>query len=165
MEKTSQTASNIGHILAQWETPEYMEHEKGQSWYLIAGLSVLAVIVYGLIFADYTMSIAFALLAAVYYVVHSQEPKNIVITITTLGIVVENQFYQFSDIENFWIVYNGSNIKVLYLRFVKRFAADVRIELMDQDPMTIKNILKTQIREISGRGETLVDRIARFFKL
>ncbi len=164
-EKTKQQ-QNIGEVILQWEMPEYAHYDKGKTWYLIAGVIVLALIVYGLFMAEYTMVLAFALLAGVYYVLHNETPKNITIIITTHGLVIDKDFYQFSDIDHFWIVHKPhSNLKVLYLRALKKMSTDVRIELMEQDPMLVRQLLQTQIKEESGTDETFVDKVSRWLKL
>ncbi len=145
--------------------PEYAHHEKGKTWYFIAGVVVLALIAYGLITGEYTMVIAVALLAGVYYILHNEPPKNMMVTITTLGIVIDQDFYQFSDIENFWIVYSPPNLKILYLRPFKKLASDIRLELMDQNPMVVRQVLQTQVKEVQGEGENMVDKMARILKL
>lgn len=157
--------SDLGQTILEWQMPEYMHHEKDKRWYMIAGTIVLAILVYGLFTAQYTMVLAFALLAGVYYILHNEPPKNIKIIITALGLIIDNDFYQFSDIESFWIVYNPPNVKVLYLRPAKRLSTDIRIELMDQNPMLIRQLLQSQIKEVAGEGETFIDRMTRLLKL
>ena len=156
---------DIGKVILHWNMPEYPHHEKSKAWYVTAGIFVLAIIAYGLITAEYTMVIAFALLAGVYYILHNEEPKDISIAITSLGIVVDNDFYQFSDFDSFWIVYDPGKVKALYLRPVKKMSADIRLELVDNDPMVVRRLLQTQIKEIQGQGESLVDKMTRILKL
>jgi len=164
MKKQSQPL-DFGHAILHWEMPEYAHHEKSKTWFFIAGIVVLAIIIYALITAEYTMAIVFALLAGVYYILHNETPRNVTVSITTLGIIVDKDFFQFSDIQNFWIVYQPPKVGALYLRPVKRTASDIRIELMEQNPMVLRNLLKTQIKELQGEGENLVDKMTRLLRL
>jgi hypothetical protein len=164
MKKQSQP-SDFGQAILHWEMPEYAHHEKGKTWFFVAGIIVLAIIIYALIVAEYSMAIVFALLAGVYYILHNETPRNITVNITTLGIIVDKDFFQFSDIQHFWIVYQPPKVSVLYLRPVKRLSSDIRIELRDQNPMVIRNLLKTQIKELQGEGENLIDKMTRWLRL
>jgi hypothetical protein len=154
-----------GEVILQWQMPEYPHQDKGQGWYMTAGVIVLAIIAYGLITAEYIMAIAFALLAGVYYILHNEAPKNITVSITTLGIVIEKDFYQFSDIESFWIVYVPPKVRLFYLRPAKKWSSDIKLELMDQNPMVLRQLLQPYIKELPGQGESLIDKISRVLKL
>lgn len=157
--------NQFGETLLIWEAPEYANHEKSKRWYLIAAVAALSVIVYALITAQYTMAIVFALLAAVYHLVHNHPAKNIMVQITTLGMVIDGEFYQFSDIAAFWILYQPPVIKKLQIRIRKRFLPDLSLEIMDQDPQIIRQVLEQKVSEIVGRTEHFSDKLARWLQL
>lgn len=154
-----------GEDILAWEAPEYATRERGERWYMIAGVCAVSLIAYGLVTAQYTMAIVFALLAAVYHLVHNHPERDVVIRITTLGIVIDDQFYQFSDIASFWIVYDPSGIRKLYIRNRKRFSADMGVELMDQDPMAVRQALERNVSEIVGKSEHGTEKLARWLNL
>ncbi len=161
-EKRSQ---DFGQVILSWQMPEYAHHTKDKRWYMIAGTILLAILVYGLLAGEYIMVLAFALLGAVYYILHNEPPRDITFAVTSLGMIVDRDFYQFSDMESFWIVYNPPAVRVLYLRPARRLTTDIRIELMEQNPMIIRQLLQTQIKEIAGEGESLIDRMTRLLRL
>lgn len=154
-----------GEDVLSWIAPEYPNHAKSERWYMLAGISVVSLIAYGLITAEYSMAIAFALLAAVYHMVHNHPPRDITVRITTLGIVIDENFTQFSDFSSFWIIFNASSLRKLYLRRRQKFAPDIALELSDQDPLAIRQALESHISEIVGKTEHITDKITRWLNL
>ncbi len=154
-----------GEEVLSWTAPEYANHAKSERWYMVAGVCTVSLIAYGLITAQYTMAIAFTLLAAVYHLVHNHPPRDITVSITNLGMVIDGQFYAFGEIATFWIVYDPPHVSKLYIRLRKRLGHDLGIELVDQDPQLIRSILETQVTESVGRTESLTQRLARLFNL
>lgn len=154
-----------GEDVHSWVAPEYPNHAKSERWYMLAGISAVSLIAYGLITAEYSMAIAFALLAAVYHMVHNHPPRDIAVHITSLGLVIAEQFYAYSDVSDFWIVYDPPSVSKLYIRLRKRLGHDLSIELADQDPQLVRSILETQVHEIVGKTESMTQRLTRLLNL
>lgn len=154
-----------GEEVLSWTAPEYANQVKTERWYMIAGVCAVSLIAYGLITAEYTMAIAFTLLAAVYHLVHNHPPRTIEVAVTSLGIVIDGQFYAFGDIATFWIIYQPPHVSKLYIRLRKRLGHDLGIELATQDPQLVRSILETQITESVGKTETMTQRLTRLFNL
>lgn len=164
-DKARSDGTIYGEEILAWTAPEYANHAKSERWTMVAGVFAVSLIAYGLISAQYTMAIAFALLAAVYHLVHNHPEREITIRVTGLGLVVAGQFYPYAEISDFWIVYDPPAVSKLYIRPRKRLGHDLAIELVDQDPQLVRSILETQVHEIVGKTESMTQRMARLLNL
>lgn len=149
----------------QWTAPEYIQHERGPKWFLIAGVILAIVILVSLLTRNWTLAIAIVVLAAVYEFTRRQHPpKEIDIRITDLGIHAGHMFFPYSNIRAFWLFYENG-IKTLHLSIHRRLFSDVIIQLADQDPAVIREYLVGQIPEWEGKHERVTDVILRLLKL
>ncbi len=151
-------------IVMEWQTLEYIHHEKSLRWYIAPGIALIALLLWAFWSGNFTMAIALVVFAAVYYYIHNYHPpKTVTITISELGIQVGQQFYPYSHIQAFWIIYDHG-LKTLNLRVTGHWFADVIIQLDNQDPVDIRQYLVTQVPEWEGKQEKLGDMILRFLK-
>jgi len=162
MEKTQNTFHD--HIIS-WEAPEYVQHEKGWKWFLLAGIAMLLLVVYGALTANWTLVVALVLAAAVYVWTHGQTPKHVEIIVSKTGIKVGEKEYSYQNIKNFWIIYRPGHIKTLNLASNSKVLPDISIQLGDQDPAELRTFLCAHIRELEGREETTIEAFIRIFKL
>jgi len=147
-----------------WKTYEYIPHERGINWNILMGTATLSMVIYGIVTESITMAIVFLLLAGVYKLVHSEEPKIINVAISELGVKYGNEIILFNQIEAFWIVYNESIVQVHFL-VKNRFPRDLTIYLSAQDPRVLRMFLLKHVPEYEGRSERRIDKFARIFRL
>lgn len=162
MEENQNTYNN--HEIS-WEAPEYIQHEKGWKWFLIAGIIIILFAVYGALTDNWTLSIALVLAAAVYVMVHGQTPKHIEIIVSKTGIKVGEREYPYQNIKYFWIIYEPNKTRTLNLESNSKFLPDIAIQLGDQDPAELRTFLLMHVREKEGKEETGIDALLRILKL
>jgi hypothetical protein len=149
-----------------WIAPEYIQHQKGRVWYLVAAIIAGAIILLDLFTNNFTMAFAVMVFAGVYYYIHTHHPpKEIKITISKMGIKVGNMIFPFNNIQAFWIMYQPPHITTLSLRVKEHFFSDVIIQLNHEDPAPIREYLCGQIPEWEGKAERLGDVVLRLLKL
>lgn len=148
-----------------WPAPEYIKHTKGRLWFIFNGLLVLGIVVYGVITNSWTMSVAFLIFAGVYYLIHQEEPRQITIAISEMGIKIDTRFYPFSSIRYFWIVYNPPFVKTLHLKLASRTLSEIEVQLADQNSADVRSYLLKQIPEMEGKEESLTSIFSRIMKL
>ena len=82
------------------------------------------------------------------------------------GIAVGSQFYEWSDIKNFRIVYQPPEVKKLYIDLKNNLLQDFSIPLEDQSPLMVRDILKKYLKEdLTKTEETLTDRLNRWLRI
>lgn len=151
-------------ILLEWKAPEFISHPKGGAWFFVAGIVVLALIAYAIYTNSATMAIVFIVLAGVYILTHYQEPRDIDIKITELGIYADDTFYSYHDIEAFWIIYHARFVRELNLK-LKNQTSKVVLQLGPQDPAEVRRVLSKEVPERKGAHESLVDVLTRALRL
>jgi hypothetical protein len=148
-----------------WKAPEYTYHQKSPLWFLIAGLIVLALVVYGLVTDGWTFSVAMIVFAGTYYLFYKSEPPVVDVKISTFGIKIGHHVFPYSNLRNFWIVYDPPSVKRLYLRMASKFQPDVFVDLKDTDPSELRKFLKQYLKELPSQHEPFSDTLVRLFKL
>ncbi|KKP36609.1 MAG: hypothetical protein UR27_C0016G0006 [Candidatus Peregrinibacteria bacterium GW2011_GWA2_33_10] len=160
---------NPGHAydnaVISWETPQFIKHQKGKLWFVIGALIVFSFVIWGLVNNSWTMSIAFLAFAAVYYISHLKEPKIITIKISQIGIKIGADFYPYSSIKYFWIIYKPPYVQTLHLKLSLNTFSEIEIQLSGQDPSEIRDYLLRQIPEIEGKEESFSSVFARLTRL
>ena len=161
----SHPGARYNKLLLHWQAPEFITHQKGSTWYLIAGIVTLLLIIYAIYTDSATMAIVFIMFAGVYYMMHNQEPKTIDIKITELGIFVGKNFYPYNMINSFWIIYNPPYIHTLNLRLSDKTSSRVVIQLDVQNPVDVRKALAKEIPEVEGASESISDILIRLLRL
>jgi len=149
-----------------WEAPEFVQHEKGWLWFLLAGIGLIGFCIYSVYTDNWTLFIALAVIALLYMWQHfSTKPKITRIIVSRIGIKAGDNEYPYHNIKAFWLLYNPPHIKQLHLRFNTGLKPDVILQLKEQEPGELREYLCSQIREIEGMQESLTDNLIRIFKL
>jgi len=152
------------HVIS-WEAPEYVQHEKGLFWFILAAIAAVALIAYGVIVANWTMIVAIIVIGALYFWLHGQTPKHVKIMVSRTGIKFGDNEIPYQNMHSFWIIYNPPHVKTLNIKASSRFYPDLAIELGDQDPAELRTFLCAHVREHEGKEEQFADQIIRILKL
>ncbi len=153
--------------LFSWRAPEYLQHEKGALWYLIAGIVAAAFTLVAILQENWTLAIAILIFAVVYYYLQNYHPpKEIEIKISEIGIKIGHKIFPFSHIKAFWIHYDPPYVKTLNFRLDKgHYYHDVSIQMNEEDPVALREYLCTQVPEWEGKNEAFIDILMRLFRL
>lgn len=154
MPKKIEENLNIGEILHEWSIPEYEQHERNRAWYIIMGVVGTILIAYSLLSSNFLFSLVLILFIIIIFLQSHQEPIIIPFRITDLGVIVNDRFYQYSELNEFYIIYNPEEgLKMLYLETAGNFTPRLRVPLMDNDPNEIRITLRSFMEENIGKEE------------
>lgn len=164
---TVQDETFYDNAIFAWRAQEYLQHQKGARWYLVAGIIAAIFIFVAIVQGNWTMALAIVTFGAVYYYIQNYHPpKEIEIKISEMGIKIGHKTYPFSHIKAFWFHYNPPFIKTLNIRVDKgHYYADLSIQLNNQDPVQLRQFLCTQISEWEGKDEAFLDILLRLLRL
>lgn len=148
-------------ILLEWQTPVYLQSEKSKGWYLLMGFFVFLFVIYDLMTGGWVVSVTFLLLAAVYYFLEQKKSPIVKAAITDVGIRFGSQFFQYREIQSFWIL-TEDGLRTLYFKPLKGVNREISIFLPDETPISrVRGLLKPQISEEEGKKESFSDQLIR----
>jgi len=156
----------IGEILYKWTVPEYEKHERGTLWYaLILGFGSLLVI-YGLFSNNFLFALIIILAGIILFIQSRQEAPDVSVQITEFGVGLGGRFYSYSELDNFYIIYQPPDVKTLFIETVAHFRPLLRIPLLDQNPLDIRSDLRAFLKEdVEKEEEPRSDTLARSWKI
>lgn len=170
--KTKNKNTNRAHgeatkevVSLAWVAQEYPYHEKSLLWFIIAGVILLSLIVYGLLTDGWTFSMALIVAAGAYYVSHRNPPEIVPISVTNKGIKVGKHTFAYPSIQCFWIVYDPPHTRRLYIRLHARLSVNIAIELEDVDVTDLRKQLRKHVSEHAVSAEPFTDTLIRLLRL
>lgn len=161
--KENQTA-DYGRVYLAWNAPEIHPHNRGQLWYLLCAIVLVLVVLYSAYTGSYLTGVVFILLSGVYLMNERVEIRTIDTEITDLGIRFGMKFYQWSDIEGFWIFHKPNASSSLHLKLFN-VRTDVIIQLSGVSPSIVREVVSKELPETEGKKEDFVHMLIRIFKL
>jgi hypothetical protein len=155
-----------GATLLSWEFPEHEQHVRGRTWYVVATLIAIALLVYAFATKNFLFAIMIVMLAVVMYLRDARgKPPMLSFVITEKGILLADRFMPYERLQDFWFVTEEDAPKTLY--FHPRSARPrLRVPIGDRDPSEIRNALRGRLPENEDEHEEPAsDAIGRALKL
>jgi len=166
VKENQEQISSHGKKILVWEFWESEGQKKTVGWYAIIILIFLGLSLSALFFQNYLFLIFLILIFVILAIEWKSPAEKRKIEIFEEGVVVANKFYEWDDLETFWIIYQPPQIKKLYLNPKGTFNLEFSISLEDQDPRKVRNIFKEYVEEdLERKNETLFDSVRRGLKI
>ncbi len=163
MEDLSQKDNSV---LVAWAIPEYVKHERGWKWYLVAGILGVALVLWGVFTANFLFAIIIVMAGLIMFLTSQREPEQVPFAVTVGGIFIGDHYHPYYEFRNFSILYEPPHLKCLYLVSEKRVRPLIKIPLEDTDPVIVRDTLLQFLPEDLQRvEESLTEMIARVYKL
>lgn len=167
MPKVIDENSFVGEVLHEWSVPEYEQHIRTIPWYVIMGIIGVALVAYAVLTGNFLFALILVLFSIIIFLQSHQAPIIIPFRITELGLVVNNRFYAFSELDKFYIIYNPQDeAKMLYVETHSITRPALRIPLMDMDPNDVRMTLREFLEEdLEKEEEPFSDMFARKWRI
>jgi hypothetical protein len=166
MPKSFTEKTLIGDILHHWTIQEYDQHQRGVFWYIITITVGLLLVIYGLFSSNFLFSLIIILAAIILFLQSHQEAPQVQFGITELGVLMGSKFYTYSELEDFYIIYEPPEIKTLYIDTKSGMRPMLRIPLLDENPLEVRTALRNFLAEdVEKEEEPLADAAARRWKI
>jgi hypothetical protein len=128
-----------------WKTYEHIHTEKTSDWYWIVGivtitLAIISIFLNNIIFAVLIVVGSFSL-----SLFASKKPAVVDVTVSKNGIAVGKNYYQYSDIESFWVETRDAYPRLI-LKTKKVFVPFTAVLLADTDPDNLEFFLRKNIK-------------------
>lgn len=156
-----------GKAIIWWESVEHApEFLKSKKAYAVTVLAIVAIVGYALFTDSPLTAIVFILIGMVGYLLFNRPPETVMFAISDKGVTAGREFYDYDNIESFWIVEEEhpqfQNHLIIHVDSV--MSPRVHIPLEDNDPETVRNILLDHVPEIKY-DPGIVDTIERMFHI
>lgn len=141
-------------------------NERPQSWYIVALVVVVFLVIYGIVQWLYMMSVVAFLFAWVYIMKENNAAPLTDVNVTENGIQVQDTFYEYSQIASFAILYDQEIAKMLRFSVKKWITSLIDIPItQDVNPAELRNILLKNISENPDAEFTKSDRMIQAMRL
>ena len=155
-----------GNIWVSWKFSEIPKYERTTFWWIFMSLVGLFLIFWGFKTRNFLFVFIIILVALIIVLWSKGEPLEIEFKITDLGIEVGSSFYEWSKIENFWIIYKPKEVKKLYFKLKGILPPSLSIPLEKENPVLVRRILlKFALEDLTKEEESFSDFISRTFKI
>jgi len=140
--------------------------EKSSSWYTVAIIIAISLIIWGYIVGLYVMSIVIFMFIWVYILIENNTPDLIDIEINESWIKVWDTFYDYPKIEKFSIIYNKNTPVYLRLRLRVRWFKLLDLPITsDVNAAGVRAFLSDYVEEDEKWEIGAIDRILNYLKL
>ncbi len=153
--------------LISWEVPEYQAKEKTGKWYLVAGGLGMAMLIWALLTANFLFALIIIIGTTMLILIEEEKHRRVEIILSTEGIWVGKNFYDYDEFKNFSIVYKPKQgVKNLYFEFNSFFKHRITIPLKDTNPIKVRDILSDFLEEDTSRtNPPLSEQLSQIFRL
>jgi len=162
MPKAITESTLIGDIEHQWTVKEFEKHERPMAWYVVVGILMSLLVLYGVISGNFLFALVIVLAGIILFVQGKQDPMDVSFAISSLGVIVGNRFYTYSELYDFYIIYDPPEVKMLFFDTKSNVRPLLRVPLMDNNPIEIRKTLRHYLEEdLDKENEPHADTFAR----
>lgn len=158
--------SGHGNVLMQWTFPEFEQPQRSLTWYVVAIVVVITLILVSLWTRNFLFLIIVLLSAALIIQRGRRPAAHLSVAITDTGILLGNRrFYEYGEMRTFWMVYDPPEVKRLFIT-LRGLHPDIIIPLERQNPLKIRQMLSKYVPEdVERESEPPFETIGRSLKL
>jgi hypothetical protein len=165
-EKKYIDGDRVGTTKMSWDIPEFQDYTRGKKWYIIAIIIGLLLLIYSIFSANLLFGMIIIIAAVTLIRIDKSKPETINFSITTKGLIIGDSFYEYVDIQHFYIIYEPPKVKNLFIEPKSFIKPRINIPLFDNDPTAIRALLIKYVSEnLENENEPLSESLGRIFKL
>lgn len=154
-----------GEVFFNWQFFEFPQYEREKSWYVWGGIIVGLLLVYSIITINFLFGLII-IISTLIVLMFQRSNNEVEFKIAEDGILVNQKFYDYKEIKNFYIIYEPPEVKTLYFEPKSIFQPRLPISLETQDPVKIREVLLQYLSEdLDREDEPVSDQASRLFKL
>ena len=161
MESNQQNTANHGKKLFSWAFKEYESQERSKTWYTIFFIALGLMMIYAIVTINFLFGIILVMSGIILIIRDRNVPNDVNFSITEIGIEMDNKFYEFSQIADFYILYKPPELKNLYLNFKSLLTPRLIIPLHNQNPLEIRKFLNSFVTEDLEKEEEPLSEVFR----
>ena len=153
-----------GKVLKTWTVPEYRKYERTFSWFLGMAVVVGLLLLYAVYSSNFLFALIIIMVLAVILLNHFRDPQDVEVSIAEKGLQVDNKFYGYEGLKNFWIV-NDDDVKELYFSTSNVLMPQLKVAVSAGDVEEVRGILKKKVKEDANGDEPVSELWGRVLKI
>lgn len=146
---------DYGEVLVSWKFPEFVRQERGKKWYVGFFVITFGLLIFALVTASFMFIVVILMFVAIVLLSYRREPQEVEFKIAEDGVIIDQRFYKYSELDKFWIIYDPPIVKTLYLDSKATLSPVMSILLEDQNPIKVREILSENLEEDLSREDEL----------
>lgn len=158
-------ASDNATPIYSFETTIQRDVQRSRGWFIAWSIFFAAAVLLNLWLHQYLGAVALTLLAVLLFFSVSQRPKKIKVALLATGLTIGKQHMAWHELENFWILHEPPDLNRLHIKRRARMLNELTIELGQENPLKIRDLLLPWLPEDPTREESRVDFVTRSLKL
>lgn len=151
------------NLLYSWDYED--TKDRSPIWYMVALSGAIGIVIWWFLTRQYGMSIVVMLAWGFFYFLENNAEDSLSIRITELWIWIQENFYDYSKIGGFSLVYSWENAVFLRLVIKKRGISILNIKVDNTIARDIRPILWNYIEENEKQEITFSEKIMHLLKL
>ncbi|MDD5731323.1 MAG: hypothetical protein PHU42_00270 [Patescibacteria group bacterium] len=156
------TNTKENRILLQWRAGDEKKDPNTIVWMVILFALTSASLVYNFVLHEWMVGIVFAFMIVILIWYFFGSAKSVDIALTTNGIQLNKQFYDFENIKGYWF---SERSGTFYIEPKKRSGMVISFPIGNKKIEEIQKNLPDYLTEIEGRGEDILDRITHLLHM
>jgi hypothetical protein len=149
-----------------WETMSFEKYERGPAWYAVTGVISLFLLAYSVWTENFLFAFLILLADITLILGYRRDPQVALVQVGDNGVVWHGKLHLYQDIEHFAIVYQPPVSKVLYIQPKNTIHPWLRIDLEEQDPISLREHLRQYIPEnLDLQNEYPSDTLGRLLRM
>jgi hypothetical protein len=154
----------MSNLLYSWS----FDSKKNRSslWYVIVLSIAIGLIIWGFLSKQFWMSFVIIILIWLIFYIENNSNDIVNINIIETWIKIENNFYAFSNLSSYTIIYENDMAVLLRLNISNKFwTRNIDIGIDNKIISDIKNILSNFLEENNEQQLTFIEKMTRLLKL
>ena len=152
------------HKQISWHAREFVYYEKGFMWYAIVTIGAVLALIYSVWVKEPLMFVTLLISYFLWVFYARRQPQQTLITLSGKGVTIGRDVYPFSNLRMFWILYEPPTVKTLNFETTNYLNHDISIQLENQDPNEIRELLLQYLPEDPHREEAYHEKLFRKLK-
>ena len=149
-----------------WSYKVYDQYDRGMGWYLGAGTIVGLLLLYSFLTENYLFAVLVFMTMAVVFLRQIYTPPIIKTRIDTLGVLVDDERYPFTQIKEFWVIDTADGKSRLYLRQASGLHGLLMIPIEGISSDDVREYMSPHVPENTEfTSEPLDEKLSRVLKL
>ncbi len=161
--KNPMEQTNSQPAILEWQGQTQMDHNRSERWYAIAGITTVAIIVYGLLTGSWSMSLVIAIAAGLYFLVRNEKHALHTIRILETGIEYDGKAEGWGAFKSFWLLHGPTHTQLHISR--SGLKQDIVIFTGNTDINAIFEALHSHLPHDPDKREKMIDAIIRYCKI